>query len=116
MNENISLEILETLMKKHGAVIRAIPEEVTHIFEKRHADHYDGEIRYLDEFKREMLIVKETPKHAGEFLVLPCCETSNIVDFKNAQYFKSITDAAEYLMDINRLEKMEARLEKRKGE
>lgn len=29
MNENISLETLETLMKKHGAVIRAVPEEVT---------------------------------------------------------------------------------------
>ena len=45
-----TIEQLEKIMITRGAVIRAIPMEVTHVLEKCHADRYPhSEILYLEE-------------------------------------------------------------------
>lgn len=50
----MDLNSLAPLMVKHGAVIRAIPESIREVFEKRHINDYpNGEVKYLPEYKRE---------------------------------------------------------------
>lgn len=66
----MDLKTLEAIMVENGLIIRAIPKKIRHAFEKEHFEDYpDGEIKYLDEFKREMLVVERTPKNAGKFVI-----------------------------------------------
>ena len=102
--ESIAIGQLEEIMISHGAVIRAIPREITQVLEKRHADEYpNGEICYLDKYKREMLVVKEIPKHAGKFIVQEARHTCSMIDFQKPVFFDSIADVARYLIEKDRL-------------
>lgn len=90
---------LETIMVSYGVVLRAIPEKVRGIYEKRHIDKYpNGVIKYLDDFKREMLVVETIPKNAGKFIFECVPNTSSVVQFKGKKYYNSIEDAVEDLL------------------
>ena len=102
--EPVTIRQLEEIMISHGAVIWAIPKEIIHILEKNHADRYpNGEIRYLDKYKRDMLVVKETPEYAGKFIVQEERHTCSIVKFRKPVFFDSIEEAARYLMEKDAL-------------
>ena len=94
----MDLVSFEKLMAKHGAVIRAIPKEVTSIFETRHKSHYpNGEIIYLEKFKRKMIVVKTVPKDAGKFLLKTQNDLNSTVKFDGKSCFDSLQDIVEYL-------------------
>lgn len=99
----MNIEDLEKIMVDYGVVIRAIPKVCRDIIEKRHINEYpDGKIVYLEDFKREMLIIKRIPKNAGKFLLEYNQKTSNMVKFEGKKYFDSITDAIQYLLEKER--------------
>ncbi len=98
--EPVTIGQLEEIMISHGAVIRAIPREIIHVMEKRHADRYpNGEIRYLDKYKREMLVVKEIPECAGKFIVQEERHTCSIVKFRKPVFLDSIEDVVRHLTE-----------------
>ena len=93
---------LEKVMISHGVVLRAIPEKVRGIYEKRHIDTYpNGVIKYLDDYKREMLVVETIPKNAGKFILECVPHTSSMVKFSGKKYFDSIEEAVEFLQSNN---------------
>ncbi len=93
MAENISLETLGKLMVEHNLAIRAVPMVVRDIVEVRHKDEYpDGVIKYLPEFKREMLVTLRTPKHAGMFVVEKASGTASTVHFGHKKFYRSLED------------------------
>lgn len=94
------LHTLERLMVEHGACIRAIPKRVRSIVEVRHINDPEfsksnivrKEIIYLEDFKREMLVVERVPKYAGMFLVETGLRTTAGVQFSGKKYYKSLKD------------------------
>lgn len=92
-----SLKDLERLMIEKSLVIRAIPKIVTAIMEKSHAAEYPtGQVVYLEEYKREMLVVKQIPEHAGQFLAVKANHTSTNISFGKNLYFDSLEELIEY--------------------
>lgn len=69
--ENIlTIKKLEKLMIYHGIVLRAIPERVINICEKSNIDRYPrGVIKYLEDYKREVLVVESVPQNASKFIL-----------------------------------------------
>lgn len=95
-----TIEQLEKIMITRGAVIRAIPMEVTHVLEKCHADRYPhGEILYLEEYKREMLLVREIPDHARKFMLQEERNTGSTVKFHTPAFFGSIAEIIRCLQE-----------------
>lgn len=89
---------LEQIMVEYGVTLRAIPAEVYGIYETTHAEEYpDGQISYLEEFKREMLITKRIPKDAGKFILEYNCGTGKTVCFSRQEYYDSIEEAIKAL-------------------
>lgn len=87
-------------MISHGVVLRAIPEKIRGVYEKRHIDKYpDGVIKYLDDYKREMLVVEIIPKNAGKFIFECARNTNSMVKFMGKKYFDSIEEAVESLQN-----------------
>ena len=87
-------------MVTHGAALRAIPEKVTEIYEVRHRDQYpDAKIVYLEDFKREMLVNERRPINAGKFILETGLGTLSKIDFSARQFYDSITQAVEDLLD-----------------
>ena len=85
---------------EYGVALRAIPAEV---YAKTHIEDFpDGQIIYLDEFKREMLVVKSIPTNAGKFVFEHNCGTGRMARFTGRQYHDSIEEAIGSLL---RLEK-----------
>lgn len=96
-------ENLAQLMVKHGAVIRAIPESIRKVVEKRHAAQYpNAEVKYLPEYKREMLVWYERPAYAGQFALTFAKHTSNDLVFLKWRFFNSLEEVAEYLFDLDK--------------
>ena len=102
MGNNVDcLKTLERLMVEHGACIRAIPEKDREIYEAYHVndpefskpDIIRKEVVYLEEFKREMLIVERVPEDAGMFLVETGLGTAAQVRFSGKQYYKTLEEA-----------------------
>ena len=94
---------LGQIMIEYGVTLRAIPAEVYGVYEKGHAAEFpDGQIVYLEEFKREMLITKHVPPNAGKFLFEYKCSTGNLVKFGGKEYFNSIEDAAEAILRLKK--------------
>lgn len=92
----MGLEILENLMINHGLAIRAIPKNTYSLYEARYIKDYpNGEIKYIEQFKREMLIVKNTIPHGGEFIVEIAQHTNSTVKFSGKQYYKSLDEIIE---------------------
>ena len=90
----MDIKELQKLMILHDITIRAIPMERTIIVDIRHKDQFpDGEVTFLPEFKREMLVVKWTTTHAGKFLAEAKAGSSGMVKFSSGPYFDTIEDA-----------------------
>jgi len=87
---------LEELMLKHNITIRTIPKKITHVYEKRHYKNI-GKIKYIEKFKREMLVIEEYPKNGGKFLIEYINHNDTIVYFTNKKYFNSIKELINYL-------------------
>lgn len=97
---------LEALMIKHGAVIRALPESVCTVAEKYHADQFpNAEVQFLPEYHREMLVEEKCLAHGGQY-VLELARHSNAgVQFRGWRFFKSLNEVAEYLADLEEVQK-----------
>lgn len=90
----MDIKELEKLMILNGIVLRAVPEKEIAIYETGHKDKFpDGTIRYIDAYKREMLVVERVPEHAGTFLTECMPNTSNTVKFTEKVFFGSIEEA-----------------------
>lgn len=97
----MTVKELERLMVQHSVVIRAIPKSRRIIVEKRHAEEFpNAEIKYLPEFKREMLVEERENKHGGEFVLEIAKHTHCRVDFTGKRFFKSLEEIIEYLMEV----------------
>lgn len=91
----ITIQQLEEVMRKYGSSIHAVKLEERDILEKQYADRYnDGEIKYMEEFKREMFIRTYVPKNAGKFYL-----KVNGRHFDKAILFDSINDIVKYLLE-----------------
>jgi hypothetical protein len=89
-------QALERIMIQRGLVIRAIPSKVTSVCEARHIDSFpQGTIRYMEQFKRDMLIVERVPRHAGKFIIECDQGTGALVRFSGKQYYDTIEDALD---------------------
>lgn len=93
----MTIEELEELMINRGLVIRAIPKEITHIYEVHYAKRYpNGTVKYMEEYKREMLLVTEVPENAGKFVMNAKSNTETTVKF-HPPFFSSIKELVEYV-------------------
>lgn len=101
--EGMNIQRLSELMIKYGVVLRAIPEKERHILEKYHADGKKGEIRYLEEYKREMWIYEKTPSFAGKFLMRFEEGSGNIIHFTKEDVFDSLEDALVQLESYDKI-------------
>ena len=94
----MTLQELEQVMIEYGIAIKAIPNKMKSVYEKSHINEYpNGYIKYLEEYKREMLIVEYEPKNAGKFVIVDNTGTSSSVWFVN-DFYDSIEDAVESLL------------------
>lgn len=90
---------MQEIMTTYGLVIRTVPNQVTSILDERHKNKFpDGKIKYLEQYGREMLIVKTIPEHAGKFLIESVNDTGRIVRFSPGKYFDSVEDAINDFM------------------
>ena len=97
VNENMTVQELENIMQKYGAVIRAIPYRTQEIYEAAYKDRFpDGEIRYLEGYDRNMLVVEKTPENSGKFMVETAKHTGSMIRFSSG-YFNSLEEVAEAL-------------------
>lgn len=98
----MNIKELEEIMIAHSVVLRAIPQTTIGIYEKEQISKYpDGTVKYLDNYKREMLIVERTPKNAGEFILECEKHTGSTVRFTGNMFFETIEQAIGTLLDIN---------------
>ena len=96
----MDIKELENLMISHGLVIRAIPMTTTEICETRHIKLFPhGEIKYLEKYKREMLVINTPTKHGGKFIIQCVRNTMAKVDFNKSKYFDSIEQAVESVVE-----------------
>lgn len=96
----MDIKELEQIMIKNGIVLRAIPDKVVMVCEKEHIDTFpNGEIQYLDEYKREMLVMETVPDHAGKFLIESDKNTCRNIRFGSEKYYNSIEEALKSLND-----------------
>lgn len=96
----MEIKELEDIMVTHSVVLRAIPKKVVDVYEKQHIDSYPtGTIRYLERYKREMLVVESIPKNAGKFLFEQQNNTASMVQFRGKKYFDSIEEAVADLLE-----------------
>lgn len=107
MNAMDRLEELAVRMAGSGACVRAVPASVRSVVEARHAgdpvyggpDIISKEIRFLEKYGRDMLVVERRPPHAGEFLLETGAGTSASVRFSGGTYYKSLTDVLDALKE-----------------
>jgi len=101
----MDLKKLEELMVKHSAVIRALPKNVRVVVEKRHADQFpNAEVKFLPEYKREMLVEYQQPRHGGQFILEFAKNTSGMVQFTGGRFFNSLEEVVEYLTKLEKEE------------
>lgn len=94
----MDLKELEKIMIEYGVVIRAIPMTVREVYAKEHIKKYpNGEIKYLPEYKKEMLVVIRVPQSAGKFVIESAKHTMTQIQFRGIEYFDTIEDAIKSL-------------------
>ena len=97
----MTIQELETIMQEHGIVLRAIPNKTCGVYEVSHKDEFpEGRIVYLEEYKREMLVVERTPKNAGKFLIELVHSTAANVCF-TAQFYDNIEGAVNAMLSVD---------------
>ena len=90
----MDIKELEKIMTENGLVIRAIPQKTYSVFEPQHINKYpNGIIKRIH--GREMLVVEETPKHAGKFMIQRERNCTCSVWFLSDEYFDTIEQAVE---------------------
>ena len=68
--DDFSIENLQELMIKHGAIIRAIPEYEVNLLEPRHKDKYpDAEIIHDERYNRDYIRVKTKLSLGKKFII-----------------------------------------------
>lgn len=93
----MTIQELEAVMQEHGTVIRAIPLKIREVMDVRHAAEYeDGQVMYLEEYRRDMFVREYVLKNAGKFLIEPVHHTMSMVKFRS-KFFDSIEDAVASL-------------------
>lgn len=92
------VELIDKFIKEKSLVIRPIPEKVKSVYEASESNiaRYNGEVKYLEKYKRNMLVVYEVPAHAGELLVVQCKHNSKDIDFSGGMYFKDLGEMYRY--------------------
>lgn len=91
--KKVDLDDFQRLMVKYGAIIRAVPEVINAIVEARHADAYpNGEVKYLEEYHREMLVIAKTSKLGGKFLLTFLKSTRSSVSFNKYEVYNSLEE------------------------
>lgn len=99
IDKNTSIEELNEIMIENSLTLRAIPRVRYEYYEVRHAKNYpDGEIKYLDAYKREMLIIKIIPKNAGKFIIMKTPNTNATVIFYSPIFYNNIIDAINSML------------------
>lgn len=97
----MEIKELEDIMILNSVVLRAIPTTMRGVYETRHIDEFpDGTIEYLEEYKREMLVVHTVPKNAGKFLIECVKNTRSSVNFEGKKYFDTIEQAMDDLHEM----------------
>lgn len=100
MPETYTLENLGRLMVLYNLAIRCVPHIVRNVFEVSHKDEFpDGEVQYLPEYNREMLVVNHIPKHAGMFLVEELKGTNATVSFNTKRFYGSLDEIVTEYQD-----------------
>ena len=96
-----TIDYVQYVMRDYWLVIRAIPNKERHILEKEHIDMYpNGTIEMLGKpYNREMLVVEETPNHAGEFIIGFAKHTLCMVSFIKSRYFKNIDEIMDFVLN-----------------
>lgn len=96
----MDIKELENIMILNGVVLRALPRIMRGIYETRHIDIFpNGTIEYLEEYKREMLVVYTVPKNAGKFIFECARNTMNSVSFAGKKYYDTIEEAVNDLLE-----------------
>lgn len=100
----MNIKELEEIMISNGIVIRAIPKKSIEIYEKFHADSLKKqgvkvEVKYLENYRREMAVVERVPENAGKFVIEINQGTSSIVKFKDKVFYNSIEEAIKGIME-----------------
>lgn len=96
----MDVKTLEEIMAAHSVVLRAIPKVLVEVYETRHITTYPhGVIKYLERFKREMLVVERIPENAGKFIFELAPNTSSTVKFYAKKYYNSIEEAVNGLLE-----------------
>lgn len=84
---------LEALILRHGAIIRAVPTETKSVYEISHAaEHPGGQIKYLPEYGREMLVVWRRHAAGGQFLLKTSESAGATVKFTMHDAYGSLED------------------------
>lgn len=95
----MTIQELEQIMVENAVTIKAIPEKVVSIFEKSHLNEYpNGCIQYLEQYKREMLVVETVPKNAGKFVIGRNTGNSSVVRYEG-KFYNSIEEAVADLLN-----------------
>ena len=96
------VELVDKFIKEKNLVIRPIPEHVRSVYEASESNiaRYNGEVKYLEKYKRNMLVVYEVPAHAGELLVVQCKHTNKEIDYSGGMYFKNLGEMYRYYSKI----------------
>lgn len=98
----MDIQELEKIMVEYGVVLRPIPKIVRSVYEKKYATTTpDGVVKYMEKYKREMLVVERVPENAGKFIFECQKNTNRIVHFHGKKYFDSIEEAIQYLLSNN---------------
>ena len=95
----MTIKELEQIMVKYGVAIKAIPKKMISVYEKSHINEYPhGEVKYLEGYQREMLVVESEPKNAGKFVIVKNTGTSTNIWFVK-EFYNSIEEAVNALLD-----------------
>lgn len=106
MGRELNLETLGKLMIEHGLVIRAIPLETVSTYEAYHKDKIPGGVvRYMEEYKREMLQVTKKNSQGGKFVITRMADQGTILNNwgKPVVFYDTIEQAVTAF--LNKVEK-----------
>lgn len=92
-----TIEELEKVMKKHGAVICAVPETAIEVYDLAMKDRVPGgRVVYMEKYGKECVVREFVPVHAGQFRVEIRKKPGNTVQFVGG-YYDTLEDVAQAL-------------------
>ena len=92
-----TIEELEKVMKKHGAVICAVPETAMEVYDLAMKDRIPGSrVVYMEKYGKECVVREFVPVHAGQFRVAVSKKPGNPINFFGG-YYDTLEDVARAL-------------------